>query len=102
MSPIPWTAILTHGPAIVGAAKRLLATTGTTTTRQENQTIDGRIDRLEKTSMESARLLGDIAQQVQALAIAQEQTARRVRIAMVLSVTAIIVGIGAGILVLAW
>jgi hypothetical protein len=52
--------------------------------------------------MESARLLEDIAQQIQALTIAQEQTARRVRIAIGVGVTAVITSIAALIVALAW
>jgi hypothetical protein len=97
MPPIPWTAILTHAPALVRAAKGLLARAP-----DEKQTLDTRLDRLENTSLESARLLDDIAQQFQALAMAQEQTARRARIALTLGVVAIVVGIGAGILAVIW
>ena len=61
-------------------------------------TIEARLDQLEKASMESARLLQEIAQQVQALTIAQEQTARRAAIAMALGAAAAVVGIGAGVL----
>jgi hypothetical protein len=52
--------------------------------------------------MESARLLEDIAQQIQALTIAQEQTARRVRSAIAVGVTAVITSIAALIVALAW
>jgi hypothetical protein len=97
MPPIPWTAILTHAPALVRAAKGLLARAP-----DEKQTLDTRLDRLENTSLQSARLLDDIAQQFQVLAMAQEQTARRARIALTLGVVAIVVGIGAGILAVIW
>ena len=92
MPRIPWAAILTHGPAIVAAAKRLVATDA------EAQSIETRLDQLEKGSMDSARLFQEMAQQVQALTIAQEQTARRARIAIGLGATALVVGIGASIL----
>jgi hypothetical protein len=98
MSSIPWAAILTHGPAIISAAKRLLATTGANESDKRRQTVEARLDTLEKASMESARLLQEIAEQVQALTIAQQLTARRATIAMVVSAVAAIVGIGAGIL----
>jgi electron transfer flavoprotein alpha/beta subunit len=98
MSPIPWAAILTHGPAIVSAASRLLATASASESRNRHETIEARLDQLEKASMESARLLQEIAQQVQALTIAQEQTARRAAIAMALGAAAAVVGIGAGVL----
>jgi hypothetical protein len=95
MPRIPWTAILTHGPAIVAAAKQLLATAGTTSATQN---LEARLQQLEKTSMESARLLEDIAQQIQALTIAQAQTARRAQIAVALGAAAVIMAIGVGIL----
>jgi hypothetical protein len=100
MPRIAWAAILTHSPAIVGAAKRLLATAGES--HEKNQSIVARLDQLEKGSTDSARLFQEIAQQVQALTIAQEQTARRARIAVALGVVALVVGIGAGILAMIW
>ena len=98
MPRIPWAAILTHGPAIVAAAKQLLATTDQSL--EKDASIEARLDRLEKRSTESAGLFQELAQQVQALTIAQEQTARRARTGMVLGVAALIVAIGAGILAL--
>jgi len=92
MPPIPWAAILTHGPAIVAAAKRLVATD------PKAQSIETRLDQLEQGSMDSARLFQEIAQQVQALTIAQGQTARMARIAIGLGATALVIGIGASIL----
>lgn len=97
MPPIPWTTILTHAPAIVRAAKGLLAGAP-----DKKQALDTRLDQLENTSLASARLLDDIAQQFQALAMAQEQTARRARIALTLGVVAIVIGIGAGLLAVMW
>jgi len=64
--------------------------------------VEARLQQLETTAMESARLLEDIAQQIQALTIAQEQTARRVRIAIAVGVTAVITSIAALIVALAW
>ncbi len=96
--PIPWSAILTHGPAIVASAKRLLATTGGPDVRERHQALDGRLDELQKASAESARLLHDIAQQMQALTLAQQEAARRGRIALTLAIAATIISIGAAIL----
>jgi electron transfer flavoprotein alpha/beta subunit len=95
MPRIPWAAIPTHGPAIVAAAKHLLGTAGKSD--EKNQSIEARLDQLEKGSMESARLLQEIAQQIQALTMAQEQTARKARIALAVGVAGLAVGIGAGI-----
>jgi hypothetical protein len=98
MPRLPWVAILTHGPAVVAAAKRLVATADDS----KAQSTEARLDQLEKGSMDSARLLGEIAQQIHALTIVQEQTARRARIAVGLGVTALVVSIGAGILAVIW
>jgi hypothetical protein len=70
--------------------------------QEKNQSIEARLGQLESASMESAQLLQEMAQQVQALTIAQEQTARRARIGLALGITASIVGVGAGILALVW
>jgi hypothetical protein len=98
MPSIPWTAILTHGPAIVSAAKRLLATTDANKPDKRHQSIEARPTKLEEASMESARLLQEIAQQVQALTIAQQQTSRRATIALGMSAAAAVVSIWAGVL----
>jgi hypothetical protein len=98
MPPIPWASILTHGPAIVGAAKRLLATSQ----HEKDQAIEVRLDQLEKASAESARLLQEIAQQVETLTIAHRQTAQRALIAIIIGVAAAVVGIGAAILAVIW
>jgi hypothetical protein len=95
--PIPWSTILTHGPSIVASAKRLLATTDTTDIRERHQALDARLDELQKASMESARLLHEIAQQMQALTMAQQEAARRGRIAIILAVAATVISIGAAI-----
>jgi hypothetical protein len=101
MPGIPWATILTHGPALVTAARQLLAAAGPSN-RSPAPSVEARLQQLETTSMESARLLEDIAQQIQALTIAQEQTARRVRIAIAVGVTAVITSIAALIVALAW
>ena len=100
MSPISWAAILTHGPAIVAAAKRLLATAGETHDRSGS--INARLAHLENSSIKSARVLQEIAEQVQALALAQQQTARKVMVAIYSGLAAIVIGIGAGILAVIW
>jgi CHASE3 domain sensor protein len=53
---------------------------------------------LENASSESARLLREIAEQIQILAAAQEQATRTCRIAILLAAAAMFVGVGAGIL----
>jgi hypothetical protein len=102
MSPIPWSTIIMHGPAIVASAKRLLTATDVDEVRKRNHALDARLDDLQKTSAESARLLHEIAQQTQALAIAQQQAARRGRLAIILAVTATVISFAAVILATAY
>lgn len=101
MPGIPWATILTHRPAILAAAKRLLVTAGASQTRADHQNVEARLQRLEQTSMESARLLEDVAQQIHALTLVQEQTARKARIAIAVSVAAVIACVVVGVLALA-
>ncbi len=97
MSPIPWSTILTHGPSIVASAKRLLATTDSPEIRERHKALDARMDEMQKASAESARLLHEIAQQMQALTMAQQEAARRGRLALILAVAATVISIGAAI-----
>lgn len=97
MSPIPWSTILTHGPSIVASAKRLLATTDSTDLHERHKALDARLDEMQKASAESARLLHEIAQQMQALTMAQQEAARRGRIAIILAAAATVISIGAAI-----
>lgn len=99
MSPIPWTAILTHGPAIVSAARSFLAAQSRQTA-DRHKSLDARLEQLEKASVESARLLQEMAEQLQALTAAQQEFQRRLQLALVaagiaaaLAVTALIVAL---------
>jgi hypothetical protein len=94
MSPIPWGAILTHGPAIVSAARSLLATQSREAS-ERHRSIESRLDQLEKASVESARLLQEMAEQLQALTLAQQEMQRRLRIAVIVGVVAAVVAVGA-------
>jgi len=102
MSPIPWAAILRHAPALVASARSLLATSNVEKLRHRDATSDARIVQLENASIESARLLQEMAEQIHALAIAQEQTARRARVAIAAGVVAAVLGIAAGIVAVVW
>ena len=98
MSPIPWAAILTHAPVIVAAAERLLKNTASTRSPERPRAIETRLEALEKTSHESALLLQELAQQVQALGAAQGELARlaqRLRVAVRLGAAALILAIAA-------
>ncbi len=81
---IPWAAILKHTPAMLAAADALLARSRGTGTK-DKQGTDARLASLEQRSSESAQLIQDIAQQIQALALAQEVAARRVWVAMIVA-----------------
>ena len=94
MSPIPWGAILTHGPTIVAAARSLLATQSRKVD-ERHQTIDGRLDQLEKASVETARLLQEMAEQLQAVTAAQQELQRRLRLALIVGGVAAALSIGA-------
>ena len=84
MSPIPWAAILTHGPTVLSAARSLLANQ-TRQAREPNLSLDAQIDQLEKASIESAQLLQQMAEQIQALTAAQQELQRRVRVAVIVA-----------------
>ena len=99
--PIPWSTILTHAPGIITSARRLLAATDPTEVRDRHEALDTRLDEMQRASAESARLLHEIAQQMQTLTIAQQESERRGRIAMILAIAATIISIGAAILAIA-
>ena len=94
---IPWSAILTHGPRLVAAAQSLLATQ-TRKGNERHQNIEARLDQVEKGSVDSARLLQAMAEQLQALTLAQQDTQKHLRAARVFAVVATLLGVGAVIL----
>ena len=99
MSPIPWGAILRHGPVIVSAARSLLASQSTKA-HERNRSIEARIEQLEKASVETARLVEQMAEQLQALTLAQQEMQRRLRIALIVGVVAAVIAVGALVAVL--
>jgi hypothetical protein len=82
---------------MLAAADALMARSRATGTK-DKQGTDARLVSLEQRSSESAQLIQDIAQQIQALAAAQEVAARRVRMAMIVAGTAGLLAIGATLL----
>lgn len=94
---IPWVAMLTHAPAILAAARALRARVGASDAGDRTRSIDVRLGELEDESRASAQLLQDMAQQINALALAHESTARRTRIAVGLAIAAIVLA-GAGLI----
>lgn len=98
MPPIQWTAILAHAPAIVAAAERLFANTRPNQFADKTRGIEGRLDRLEKDSEEFARLIQEIAQQLQALTLAQAAAAKRTQVAVTVAAVAVALAVVAGVL----
>lgn len=97
---IPWAALLRHAPSILGAADTLLARAKSSTSESTPQGVGERLDRLEQASGESAHLLHTIAQQVQALTLAQQRAAGHVRLAVGLAAVAVVLATCACILAL--
>jgi hypothetical protein len=99
MSPIPWAAILTHGPTVLAAARSLLANQSKKT-QDRNQPPDARLEQLEKASVDTARVLQELAEQMQALTLAQQDLQRRMRLALIVSIVAAAVAAVAAIVAL--
>jgi|RhiMethySRZTD1v2_1073278.scaffolds.fasta_scaffold12321_5 hypothetical protein len=94
--PIPWRVILTHGPAIVSAAQSLFATQSKRANERQ-QSIESRLEQLEKGSVESARVLQELAQQVEALTLAEQDLQKRALLALTVGAVGVVVGIAAAI-----
>ena len=99
MSPIPWSAILMHGPRVLDAA-HMFFTAQTRKANERHLSHEARLDQLEKASVESAKLIQDLAEQIQALTLAHQESANKLRTAFVVSCTATAVAIVAVILAL--
>ena len=95
---IPWSAILRHAPTILAAADALLARTRASSTAGQTKNSEARLVDLEEGARASAQLTQDMAQQIQALTVAHDITARRARVAVGLSIAAAVLAIVAGIL----
>ncbi len=100
MSPIPWAAILTHGPAIVSAARSLLDSQAKPAA-QRHKSLEARVEQLEQASVETARLLEEMAEQLQAITTAQQELQQRLRVALIVAAVAGSVALGALILAFA-
>jgi len=94
---IPWATLLRHAPTILAAADALVvrSRSAKADAHAAVRDIDGRLASLEQRSSETAQLVQDIAQQVHALTLAQEQTAKRVRAMLIMAVAALIVALAA-------
>ena len=98
---IPWVAILKHAPTILAAADALLVRARASAV-DKTRGMTERIDALERQSRELAQLLQDIAQQIQALVVAQDLAARRTWICIGVAAAACLLAITAGILAVVW
>ena len=96
---IPWAAILKHAPVMLAAADALLDRARGSTERKTHG-VDERLTSLEQRDRESAQLIQDMAQQIQALAVAQEVEVRRARIALGVAIAAGVLAAGACVLAL--
>lgn len=101
---IPWATLLRHAPTILAAADGLVARSRAARAEADATArgIDDRLASLEQRSSETAQLVQDIAKQVHALTLAQEQTARRVRRTLILAAAALVVAIGAMAMAAFW
>ena len=86
-SVIPWALILKHAPAMLAAADALLVR-ARGSAEAKTQGTEARLSSLEQRSSEAAQLLKDMAQQIQAMAVAQEIEVRRARIAVAVAIAA--------------
>lgn len=91
---IPWSVLVRHAPTLLAAADALLARRSgrTSAATLENEE---RIRKLEQSADESAQLLHGIAGQVHALTEMQAKTAKQARIAIALSILAVILAAAA-------
>ena len=95
---IPWVAILKHAPTILAAADALRARVKAADSGDRTRSVDQRLAELEGESRAAAQLTQDMAQQINALALAHASTARQARLAVGLGVVAVVVAI-AGVIV---
>ena len=85
---------------ILAAAETLLVRARSSNTEDKTQDNTERLNRLEQSSAESAQLLHDIAEQMDALSAVQRSTAKRALVALVLGATALALALVACILIL--
>lgn len=97
---IPWSFLLKNSPLILAGADALLTRLRSGTGQREAGDPTDRLSRLEESSTETARLLLQLAQHLDALAAAQRATARRVQIALILGSVAAALSLGACVMVL--
>ena len=90
-----WLAILKHAPAILAAAEALFLRTKTNRADVHTRSIEARVDELSESSRATAELIQDMAKQLQALAMVQDATLRKLRTTTLISVAASVVAVAA-------
>jgi len=97
LKALPWGAILSQAPVVVDAANRLLAQTRRrrpdADAPAELASLQERVEALEEHDRADAAVMKQLAEEVAALARASEVLALRVRLVMLLSVAAIVIGL---------
>ena len=92
---IPWAALLKHAPTILAAADALRTRVKAHDAGDRTRSVEVRLGELEGESRAAAQLTQEMAQQINALALAHESMARRARLAVNLGIAAVILaGIG--------
>ena len=90
-----WFALLKHAPAVLSAAEALFQRAKTSRAHDHTRSVEMQIDELAESSRASAELIQDMAKQLQALAMVQDATLRRVRTTTLISVAASAVAVAA-------
>ena len=93
-----WFTILKHAPAILAAAEALFQRAKTSRADDHTQSIERRLDDLAESSRASAALLQDMAKQLQAMAVIHAATERKARLALGMSVAALVIALAAGVI----
>jgi len=98
---IPWAAILKHAPTLLAAADSLLTRVRANDAGDRTRSVDARLAELEDDSRAAAQLTQDMAQQITALTLAHESTARTARRGLALGIAALVLAIAGVILAIA-
>ena len=90
---IPWVAILKHAPTLLAAADALRTRVKAADAGDRTRSVDQRLGELEGESRAAAQLAQDMAQQINALALAHQSTVRQARLAIGLAIAAVVLAI---------
>jgi pantothenate kinase len=90
-----WLAILKHAPVLLSAAEALLHRAKTSRADDHTRNVEARLVELAESSRASAELIQQMAAQLQALAMSQQNAARQLRIAISISVAATVIAVAA-------